>query len=69
MTDGVELYCRSRLVEREHEPVQVQPATRWHYNLDTKALGLVTNQCYRLDVYLDGVRISTQQFAIFKPTK
>jgi len=47
----------------------------WIYNLDTKALGLVTNQCYRLDVYLKsspsaaGVRISTQQFAVFKPTK
>ena len=47
----------------------------WHYNLDTKALGMVTNQCYRLDVYLKNpvtgnpVRISTQQYAIFKPVK
>ncbi len=47
----------------------------WIYNLDTKALGLTTNQCYRLDVYLKSspsataVRISTQQFAVFKPIK
>ena len=41
----------------------------WIYNLDTGGLGLVTNKCYRLDVYLDGVRISTQEFAIFKPVK
>ena len=41
----------------------------WIYNLDTTGLGLVTNKCYRLDVSLDGIRISTQQFAVFKPTK
>jgi hypothetical protein len=41
----------------------------WIYNLDTKALGLTTGGCYRIDVYLDGVKISTQQYAIFKPVK
>jgi hypothetical protein len=46
----------------------------WIYNLDTAALHLVTNNCYRLDVYLKTgsgtpVRISTQQFAIFQPVK
>ncbi len=44
-------------------------AGSWIYNLDTKALGFVTNGCYRLDVYLDGTKISTQTYAIFQPTK
>jgi hypothetical protein len=43
--------------------------TGWIYNLDTTSLKLVTGKCYRLDVYLDGVRISTQQYAIFQPVK
>ena len=41
----------------------------WIYNLDTKALGLQTGSCYRLDVYLDTFKISTQTYAIFKPVK
>ena len=41
----------------------------WIYNLDTKALNLVTNTCYRLDVYLNGTKISTSQFGVFKPVK
>lgn len=39
------------------------------YNLKTSELGLITNNCYRIDIYLNGVKISTQQFAIFKPVK
>ena len=41
----------------------------WIYNLDTKAVGMTNNHCYRLDVYLDGVKISTEQFAVFKAVK
>jgi hypothetical protein len=41
----------------------------WIYNLDTKALNMTVNDCYRLDVYLSGVKISTQHFAIFQPVK
>lgn len=41
----------------------------WIYNLDTKALGMVNNTCYRLDVYLNGNKISESQFGVFKPTK
>ena len=41
----------------------------WIYNLDTTALKLSTGNCYRLDVYLDGVKISTQHFAVFQPIK
>jgi hypothetical protein len=47
----------------------------WIYNLDTKALGLVTNNCYRLDVYLNAttgptaIKLSTGVWAIFKPVR
>jgi hypothetical protein len=44
----------------------------WIYNLDTRALGLMTNFCYRLDVYIGGtsaIRASHTTYAIFKPVK
>jgi hypothetical protein len=47
----------------------------WIYNLDTKALGLVNNNCYRLDVYFGAItgstaiKLSTSVWAIFKPVK
>jgi hypothetical protein len=40
----------------------------WVYNLDTKALGLITGNCYRIDVSVNGTQI-TNVFAVFKPTK
>jgi hypothetical protein len=36
----------------------------WIYNLDTKALGLTSGICYRLDVALDGQIISDDRFAV-----
>ena len=51
-------------------------AQQWIYNLDTKSpptMTMVVNSCYRLDVYIsDGtnkVKVSTDTYAIFKPTK
>ena len=48
----------------------------WIYNLDTRALGLVTNNCYRLDVYYGelvptstAIKLSHTVWAIFKPVK
>jgi len=43
-------------------------AQAWVYNLDTKALGLVTGNCYRIDVSVNGSQI-TNAFAVFQPTK
>jgi hypothetical protein len=40
----------------------------WLYNLDTKALGLVTGNCYRIDVAVNGTQIANA-FAVFQPTK
>jgi Divergent InlB B-repeat domain len=42
------------------------------YNLDTKALGLITGKCYRLDVYIGGtgaIYASASTYALFKPVK
>jgi Galactose oxidase, central domain/Divergent InlB B-repeat domain len=47
----------------------------WIYNLDTRALGLATNACYRLDVFMNqtngptGVVISNATWAVFRPVK
>jgi hypothetical protein len=43
-------------------------AQAWIYNLDTKALGLVTGNCYRIDVSVNGTQIANA-FAVFQPTK
>ncbi|HEY8791606.1 MAG TPA: PxKF domain-containing protein [Gaiellaceae bacterium] len=43
-------------------------AQAWVYNLDTKALGLVTGNCYRIDVSVNGTQIANA-FAVFQPTK
>jgi hypothetical protein len=43
-------------------------AQAWVYNLDTKALGLVTGNCYRIDVAVNGTQIANA-FAVFQPTK
>jgi hypothetical protein len=48
---------------------------QWIYNLDTKALGLQNNNCYRLDVYITAtsgstsIKASVDTYAIFKPVK
>jgi hypothetical protein len=74
VTDGVELYEDSGNANGGTNQFRWTD-DHWHYNLDTKALALTTDKCYRLDVYLKNavtglpVRISTQQFAIFKPVK
>jgi hypothetical protein len=43
-------------------------AQAWVYNLDTKALGLITGNCYRIDVAVNGTQI-TNAFAAYQPTK
>ena len=74
VVDSVELYADAGQSNGSTNEFRAN-ADGWIYNLDTRALNLVTNQCYRLDVYLKSsptspaVRISTQQFAIFKPVK
>jgi hypothetical protein len=68
VTDSVEVYADAGSSSAGTN--QFRSSTDfWIYNLDTKALGMVNNNCYRIDVFLNGVQISTQDFAVFKPTK
>jgi hypothetical protein len=55
------------LYPREYE-VPPGPVTIWVYGLDTKALGLVSGNCYRIDVSVNATKI-TNAFAVFQPTK
>ena len=43
-------------------------AGEWDYNLDTKALGLVVGNCYRIDIFLDGSLLANA-FAVYQPTR
>lgn len=41
----------------------------WIYNLDSTYLGLVVNNNYRIDVYVDGVSATTKSWAVLRPVK
>ena len=74
LTDDVELYADAGASNGNTNMFRAN-GDGWIYNLDTTGSNLTTGQCYRLDVYLKAnasapaVRISTQQYAIFKPVK
>jgi hypothetical protein len=68
VTDTVEMYADAGSSNGNTDDFRWS-GDSWIYNLDTKALHLATGSCYRLDVYLVGVKISTQRFAVFQPTK
>lgn len=41
----------------------------WIYNLDSKALGLVTNNFYRVDAYVNGVKATMTDWGVLQPVK
>jgi hypothetical protein len=41
----------------------------WIYNLDSKALGLVVNNAYRVDIYVGGVQATVSNWAVLQPVK
>lgn len=41
----------------------------WIYNLDTKALGLIVGNTYRIDVYVGGTQVTVDSWALIRPTK
>ena len=41
----------------------------WIYNLDSKALGLVVNNLYRVDIYVGTVKATTTNWAVLQPVK
>ncbi len=46
-----------------------QAGDHWVYNLDSKALGLVTNNLYRVDVHVDGIKATVSNWAVLQPVK
>jgi hypothetical protein len=41
----------------------------WIYNLDSKALGLVVNNLYRVDIYVGGIQATISNWAVLQPVK
>jgi PKD domain len=41
----------------------------WIYNLDSKALGLVVNNLYRVDTYVGAVKATVSNWAVLQPVK
>jgi hypothetical protein len=41
----------------------------WIYNLDSKALALVTNSYYRVDIYVGGVQATKTNWGVLQPVK
>jgi hypothetical protein len=41
----------------------------WIYNLDSKALGLVVDKMYRIDVYVNGAQATITNWAVLQPVK
>lgn len=41
----------------------------WIYNLDSKTLGLVVNNNYRVDIYVGAVKATTDTWAVLQPVK
>jgi hypothetical protein len=41
----------------------------WIYNLDSKALGFVVGNKYRIDVYVGTAKATTTTWAVLEPTK
>ncbi len=41
----------------------------WIYNLDSKALGLIVGNLYRVDVYVGSVKATRDTWAILQPVK
>jgi len=68
-TDPVESYADAGQSSAGTNQFHYDTASQsWVYGLDTKALGLITGNCYRIDVSVNGTKI-TNAFAVFQPTK
>jgi hypothetical protein len=68
--DPVELYADAGSSNANTNLFRWDGSGFWIYNLDTTGLGLNTNGCYRLDVYIGtGIKASASTLALFKPTK
>jgi len=68
-TDPVESYADAGQSSAGTNQFHYDTASQaWVYGLDTKALGLVSGNCYRIDVSVNATKI-TNAFAVFQPTR
>jgi hypothetical protein len=74
-TDVIEEYAEAAAGSSNNGDQFRWAESQWIYNLDTKALNLAVNSCYKIDVYLDavggtgGTKISTPYYAFIKIVK
>ena len=67
--DGVEAYADAGQSSAGTNLFRWSSDGFWIYNLDSKNLGLVTNDVYRVDAYVAGVQATKTTWALLKPVK
>ena len=67
-TDGIEGYADAGQSSAGTNQFRLADGF-WIYNLDSKALALVTNDVYRIDAYVNGVQATQDTWALLKPVK
>ncbi len=63
---------RSTRTQASRAPAPMSSGGRdpfWIYNLDSKDLGLVVNNLYRVDVYVGPVKATVANWAVLQPVK
>jgi PKD repeat protein len=68
-SDPVEIYADAGASSAGTSSFRWSTDGFWIYNLDSKALGLITGNTYRVDAYVDDVRATTDTWALLRPVK
>ena len=68
-TDPVESYADAGQSSAGTDLFRWSPDGFWIYNLDSKALGLVTGNFYRVDIYVESVKATVDNWAVLNPVK
>jgi hypothetical protein len=69
VADPVETYADAGDSSAGTSSFRWSPDGFWIYNLDSKGLGLVTNNFYRVDVYVGSVMATVDNWAVLQPVK
>lgn len=67
--DGVESYADAGSSSSNTDRFRFTSDGFWIYNLDSKALGMLVNTNYRIDVFVDGDKATTASWAVLRPVK
>lgn len=67
--DPVEIYADAGQSSGDTNRFRWSTDGFWIYNLDSKALGLVVNNTYRVDAYVDGDKATRDTWALLQPVK